>query len=83
MATYQTNEIIAAIPMNISVPHIFVVFDMSNEADLIATFLAVKTRLTVTMLPLLMWGDLFMSRFLQRKQVKHKKRHNLHSISRM
>jgi hypothetical protein len=51
MATYQTN--------NGSHTHkylcpISVVFDASNETDIIATFLAVKTSLTVAMLPLLM-----------------------------
>ena len=32
-----------------------IVFDMSNEADIITSFLAIKTRFTIIMIPLLMW----------------------------
>ena len=53
-ATNQKYETTAAIPMNIFVLQLHVVFDMSNEADLITAFLAIKTRFTVFMLPLSM-----------------------------
>ena len=53
-ATSQKYETTVAIPMHIFVLQLHVVFDMSNEADLITAFLAIKTRFTVFMLPLSM-----------------------------
>ena len=53
-AANQKYEIIAAIPMNIFVLQLHVVIEISNEADLITAFLAVKTIFTVVILPLLM-----------------------------
>ena len=54
MATTQWRDIIVAIPTDNSVLHFGFVFDVSNEADFITTFPAIKTRLAVVMLPLSM-----------------------------
>ena len=54
VATTQWRDIIVAIPTDNSVLHFRFVFDVSNEADFITTFPAIKTRLAVVMLPLSM-----------------------------
>ena len=54
VAITQWKEISAAIPIDVSVLHFRLVFDVSNEADFITTFPAIKTRLAVVMLPLSM-----------------------------
>ena len=54
VAITQWKEISVAIPADNSVLHYRFVFDMSNEADFITTFLAIKTRLAFAILPLSM-----------------------------